>query len=136
MEKEFTIQQVAAMTHLSEHTLRYYERIGLLAAIGRDNNGYRRYSTSDVTRIEFLCCLRATGMSIQKMQRYVEFLNQGPQTANERCLLLVEHYQEVQAHIAELQRDLEMIARKIASYQTLEQERTARSAADSQVEEL
>ncbi len=136
MEKEFTIQQVAAMTHLSEHTLRYYERIGLLAAIDRDNNGYRRYSMSDVTRIEFLRCLRSTGMPIQKMQRYVEFLNQGPQTANERCLLLVEHYQEVQAHIAELQRDLEMIARKVASYETLGQERTTRFVADSKVQEL
>ena len=136
MEKELTIQQVAAMTHLSEHTLRYYERIGLLTAIDRDNNGYRRYSMSDVTRIEFLRCLRSTGMPIQKMQRYMELLHQGQQTANERRLLLVAHHQEVQAHITESQHYLEMITRKIASYETLAQERTAHSAADSRIEEL
>lgn len=122
MEQAFTIQQVAEMTHLSEHTLRYYERLGLLNPIGRGSNGYRTYSSSDLTRIHFLRCLRATGMSIQKMQSYVKLLRQGPQTADERRLLLVAHAQEVQAHIAELQQDLEMIARKIASYDTFGQD--------------
>ncbi len=104
--EDFTIQQVAELTHLSEHTLRYYERLGLLNSIGRDSKGYRKYSRSDLTRIQFLRCLRATGMSIQKMQCYVELLRRGPQTADERRLLLVAHAQEVQEHIAELQQDV------------------------------
>ena len=64
MGTDLTIQQVAALTQLSEHTLRYYERIGLLDPVNRASSGHRRYSTGDIAWIEFLTRLRTTGMPI------------------------------------------------------------------------
>ncbi|GAX40776.1 MerR family transcriptional regulator [Tolypothrix sp. NIES-4075] len=65
METELTIQQVATLTGLSVHTLRYYERNGLLELVNRAANGHRRYLTDDITRIEFLTRLRTTKMPIR-----------------------------------------------------------------------
>ena len=70
METELTIQQVATLTGLSVHTLRYYERNGLLEPVNRATNGHRRYRTEDITRIEFLTRLRTTGMPIRQMQQF------------------------------------------------------------------
>ena len=62
---KFSIQQVAQKTGLSIHTLRYYEKVGLLAPIQRGKNGHRQYSIEDIIWLEFLVRLRETGMSIQ-----------------------------------------------------------------------
>jgi DNA-binding transcriptional MerR regulator len=67
-----TIRDVAEATGLSVHTLRYYERIGLIHPIDREENTHRRYSEDDVGWIDFLTKLRAIGMSIQQMQAYAE----------------------------------------------------------------
>lgn len=64
--------QVAVVTQLSVHTLRYYERIGLVAPICRASSGHRRYSSQDIAWIEFLTRLRATGMPIRQMQQFAE----------------------------------------------------------------
>ena len=83
-----TIQQAAEMTGLSVHTLRYYERVGLIHTIGRAENTHRRYSLDDVGWINFLNKLRATGMSIQEMQRYSELQRLGDETLPERVEML------------------------------------------------
>src|SRR6266705_1768914 len=91
MEKNvLTIQEVAQETGLSAHTLRYYERAGLMwLHVGRDEaNGYRSYTRQHVTCIEFIKRLRATGMHIRDIQRYTELLRQGEQTIPERMQLL------------------------------------------------
>jgi DNA-binding transcriptional MerR regulator len=86
MEKEFNIQQMAQATGLSAHTLRYYERAGLMIEhVGRDGgNGYRSYTSQHVAWIEFLKRLRATEMPIRDIQRYTELVRQGEQTMPER----------------------------------------------------
>lgn len=120
MEKLLTIRQVAAVTGLSVHTLRYYENIGLLCSIDRDENGYRCYSSMDVTWIEFLTRLKATGMSITKMQEIAELRRQGDPTLTARRILLEEHYTEVQNRIMELQKNLDLLADKIVTYKGME----------------
>ncbi|MCA9976226.1 MAG: MerR family transcriptional regulator, partial [Anaerolineales bacterium] len=67
-EAGLTIQEVAEMTGLTAHTLRYYEKIGLLESIDRHGNGHRRYDEADLGWIHFLKLLRGTGMPIQQMQ--------------------------------------------------------------------
>src|SRR5262249_3121689 len=104
-----TIQQVAAATGLTEHTLRYYERIGLIHPINRAENGHRRYSPNDIGWINFLNKLRATGMSIQQMQHYAELQRQGDATLPERVEMLKALQTLVEAHIAELQENLELV---------------------------
>ncbi len=111
-----TIQEVAEATGLSVHTLRYYERIGLIHSIGRAENTHRRYSMDDVGWIEFLKKLRATGMPIHQMQRYAELQRQGDETLPERLDMLRELQQAVEAHIAELQEHLKLIHYKIEIY--------------------
>jgi DNA-binding transcriptional MerR regulator len=113
---EFTIAEVAEQTGLTAHTLRYYERAGLLDPPERDWNGHRRYSERDVGMLRLLTRLRATGMSIAEMRRYAELCRVGPQTFDERRELLEEHRRQVLGKIAELQGDLALIEYKIGVY--------------------
>lgn len=120
MEEEFTIQQVAKMTGLSAHTLRYYERIGLLHAVNRNTNGYRRYSSADIAWIEFLTRLRKTGMPIRTMQHFAHLRNKGNETVHERRVLLEKHQNEVQNRLNDLQQNLIALEAKIQLYKRLE----------------
>ncbi len=119
---ELTIQQVAEATGLSTHTLRYYERIGLIHTIDRAQNTHRRYTMDDVGWIEFLNKLRATGMSIQQMQRYAELQRQGDDTLPERVDMLRMLQQEAEARIAEVREHLKLIRYKIGLYESLIQQ--------------
>ena len=121
METELTIQQVAALTGLSMHTLRYYERIGLLDPVHRASSGHRRYSAGDIAWIEFLMRLRATGMSICQMQQFADLRRQGPRTVGERRALLEAHSLDVQQRLQELHQHLAAIEEKMKHYQELEQ---------------
>lgn len=114
---QLTIQEVAEATGLTVHTLRYYERVGLIHPIGRAENTHRRYTNDDIGWIDFLTKLRATGMSIQQMQAYSDLQRQGDVTLPERVAMLREHQQLVEAHIAELSKNLEIIRYKVSYYQ-------------------
>lgn len=116
METELTTQQAATKTGLSVHTLRYYERIGLIPPIDRAPNGHRRYSESDIAWIVFLTRLRATGMPISKMQQYAELQRQGEATIAERLALLESHRRASQKQIQELSDNLAVIEHKIKYY--------------------
>jgi DNA-binding transcriptional MerR regulator len=120
METELTIQQVAARTGLSVHTLRYYERNGLLEPINRAANGHRRYSSEDITRIEFLTKLRTTGMPIRQMQQFATLFRQKPDAIAQRRAILEAHELAVEKHIQELTHNLEVIQWKIQHYKELE----------------
>ncbi|MGN5223983.1 MerR family transcriptional regulator [Aeromonas veronii] len=100
MESNLTINDVAKRTGLSAHTLRYYERIGLIAPIGRATGGQRRYAASDIAWIDFLLRLRSTGMSIGQMQVFATLRSAGDITVPTRRKLLEEHLDGVLATIA------------------------------------
>ena len=119
MENDLTVQQAAERTGLSEHTLRYYERIGLLARAPRAGNGHRRYSGEDIGWIQFVKKLRAAGMPIAAVRRYVELQRQGSGTLGERLALLREHRRAVAQQIDELSAHLAVIEGKIAYYAQL-----------------
>lgn len=91
MTTELTIRQAAEATGLSIHTLRYYEKVGLLAPIYRASNGHRRYSAEDIAWLEFLVRLRETGMSIQKVIAFADLVRQHPNEVSKRRVLLEEH---------------------------------------------
>jgi DNA-binding transcriptional MerR regulator len=117
---DLTIAEVAASTGLSAHTLRYYERIGLLDPVARVTGNQRRYDTEDLAWLAFLQRLRATGMPIRDMQRFAELRRAGPNTMAARRALLENHRDEVLERIAELQRDLAALTDKISHYEALE----------------
>ena len=113
---ELTIQQTAEQTGVSIHTLRYYERIGLISPIERASNGHRRYSQKDVSEIVFLTRLRATGMPISDIKRYVDLKRQGSSTTVDRMALLEAHRDAVCKHLEEVSHYLTLIERKIEHY--------------------
>jgi DNA-binding transcriptional MerR regulator len=131
MDTELSIQQVAAVTQLSTHTLRYYERIGLLAAIERASSGHRRYSNQDIAWINFLTRLRTTGMPIREMQQFAELRRQGDRSLTQRRQLLEIHQQHVQQQIDELTQNLKVIQEKIQHYRKLEEQHDTDSFAGS-----
>lgn len=124
MTTSMTIAQVAEATGLSVHTLRYYERIGLLDPIERRDNSHRRYQQEDLNWIGFLLKLKATGLPVRAMLRYAELRRQGNsvESVAERKAMLQEHTLSVESTLAELQSNLAVLHRKIEIYAELEQE--------------
>lgn len=115
-----TVSEVAERIGLSTHTLRWYERIGLLDHVRRDTSGYRRYTARDVEWLLLLIRLRATGMPVKEMQRYTELVRAGQHTEGERRKLLQAHRERVATHIEELQRHLAVIDHKVGAYRSNE----------------
>jgi DNA-binding transcriptional MerR regulator len=121
--KKLTIQEVAKATGLTPHTLRYYERIGLIHPINREENTRRCYTADDIGWIEFLLKLRATGMSIKDMQRYAELQRQGDETLPKRVEMLKVLRDKVEAHIDEMNEHLKLIHHKIDYYSQVVEEK-------------
>jgi DNA-binding transcriptional MerR regulator len=111
-----SIGEVAELTGLTAHTLRWYERIGLLDPVDRTHAGRRRYSDADLARLGFLGKLRLTGMSVADMLRYIELVREGPDTMDARRELLVAHRTEVRERIADLHATLAVLDYKIDLY--------------------
>jgi DNA-binding transcriptional MerR regulator len=110
--------EVAEKTGFSIDTLRYYERIGLLAHIDRTAGGRRAFTDHDVEWLGTLRCLRDTGMPIARMRQYAR-LTREEHTEAERLRILEEHDHEVGRRIAELEAQREHIRGKIAWYREM-----------------
>ncbi|MGJ3559435.1 MerR family transcriptional regulator [Streptomyces sp. INA 01156] len=112
----YTISEVVALTGLSAHTLRWYERIGLMPDIDRSHTGQRRYSNRDLDWLALVGKLRLTGMPVADMVRYAELVREGDHTYGDRLALLTTTREDVLARIAELQGTLAVLDRKISFY--------------------
>ena len=111
----WSIGEAAEKCGLSPHTLRWYERIGLLGAIERGGDGRRRFSDSDLDWLSTLTKLRATGMPVRDMQRYAELVRSGAGEA-ERIELLKRHREEVRRALAAQRECLKLLDAKISYY--------------------
>lgn len=117
---DHTPAQAARLSGFSLDTLRYYERIGLLGAVRRDDAGRRVYSDQDLDWLGMVRCLRDTGMPIQQMRRYAGLaLGRTGDSVAERVELLEEHAERVDETIALLRRQQEHLAGKIAYYRSV-----------------
>lgn len=114
-----SIEEASARTGVSAHTLRYYERIGLLAEVPRGPGGHRRYTDADIGAVVFLTLLRQTGMSIRDMQRFVDLTRQGDGTIPQRVEVLAEHRERLVEQLALLNRHLEALDHKIGIYRAM-----------------
>jgi len=116
-EQGVTIAEAARRTGVSVHTLRYYERAGLVVTtVDRNAAGMRRYRKPDLDWIKICTKLRATGMPIRGIRRYAELVSAGRGNEQERLALLETHRAEVVAKIAELNENLELIDHKLDVY--------------------
>jgi DNA-binding transcriptional MerR regulator len=116
MAKQLTIQETASQTGLSAHTLRYYEKIGLIPPVGRAPSGHRRYSDSDLEWIDLLKRLRDTGMPVAQMIEFTRLTHAGDGTIRQRLAILKAHRETVIQEIQALQDDLSIIDFKIDWY--------------------
>lgn len=112
-----SIADAAAATGVSAHTLRYYERAGLmLTPVDRASSSHRRYSDADIAWVLFLTRLRWTGMPISVMRRYTELVRAGEATVAERRELLLSHRESVRTQLSEITASLHAIDHKINIY--------------------
>jgi DNA-binding transcriptional MerR regulator len=113
-----TIAEAAEQTGLTTHTLRYYERDGLmLVSPERSTSGHRRYSEGDLTWIQLITRLRSTGMPIRDVRRYAALVRAGDGNESERLALLKAHRERVETQLAEVTGHLRAIDHKIGIYE-------------------
>lgn len=112
-----TITEVSTALGLSPDTLRYYERIGLIPPIKRNESGRRDYSEGDCEWIQFVRCMRTAGLSIESLMEYVSLLRQGEGTAPARKEVLLRQREGLEQRIEELGQMLQYLNRKIDLYE-------------------
>ena len=109
----YSIQDVSKKTGLTAHTLRYYEKEGLISGVERTQGGFRQYTDEDLERLGLICCLKNTGMSIQEIAQFVQLTREGDHTLQERVELLRAHRERVLERMAEMQKHLEKVTWKL-----------------------
>src|SRR5947209_15693279 len=117
----YTIRTMAARCGMTTHTLRYYERVGLIQPVGRAQNGHRRYSDADEAWLKFLHCMRKTNMPIRQIQRYAALRTRPEETTLERRKILEEHRAIITAQMAALQEAHSALTEKLAAVRQPEQ---------------
>ena len=111
-----TIADAARESGVTAHTLRYYERAGLLPSVERNGSGHRRFTDEDIEWVVMVTRLRATGMPIRAIREYAELVRAGDGNEAERLALLEEHRERVLEQLASIQRNLELVDYKIGLY--------------------
>lgn len=109
----YTIQEVSKKTGLSAHTLRYYEKVGLISGVERSTGGIRQYSDEDMEALWLICCLKNTGMSLKEIACFLSLTRQGDQTLRKRVEFLREHRENVMRRMAEMQKYLDKVTWKL-----------------------
>ena len=109
----FTIHEVCEKSGLTAHTLRYYEKEGLLSNVSRSQGGFRQYSDEDLEAVGLICCLKNTGMPLSDIARFMELTREGDQTLRERCEMLKRHKEVVLGRMSEMERHLGKVTHKL-----------------------
>lgn len=120
-----SIREVSDKTGITAHTLRYYERIGLVQPITRARSGHRRYGDADVRWLELLKKLHQTGMPIKRMLEYARLARRGDTTVMARRTLLDDHKKDIEDKLEKLQSTLALINKKIVAYDAALSQRKA-----------
>lgn len=114
-----TIAEVSKRYGMSQDTLRYYERIGLIPAVGRTPGGMRDYTEEDCNWVNFAKCMRGSGLQVESLIEYVALFQKGDGTAEARKQLLVEQRDQLQARVTEMQETLDRLNQKIDRYEQI-----------------
>ena len=111
------INEVSEHYAISSDTLRYYERIGLIPPVHRNDGGIRDYNELDLRRVEFIKCMRSAGLPIEVLIEYVALVQQGDQTIEARKEILLEQRDLLAAKLAEMRKTLDLLNHKIDVYE-------------------
>lgn len=113
-----TIKEVSEMFNLSQDTLRYYEKKGLIGPIKKNKSNIRNYKEEDLKRIEFIKCMRQADIPIDVLKRYIDLFDQGEETFNERKEILENQKKILEEKINQMQKAYEKLSNKIKLYTT------------------
>lgn len=112
-----TIAEVSEKFDISQDTLRYYERIGLIPRVNRNKRGIRDYTEEDCNRVEFIKCMRSAGLPIEVLIEYVGLFQQSDETIEARKEILIKQRRQLIKRMEDLQKTLERLDYKIAGYE-------------------
>ena len=112
----YSIGQVAKKTGLTAHTLRYYEKEGLLPFVKKSGSGLRVFSDSDLDWLVLIECLKGTGMSLKDIKQYIDWYMEGDSTLNQRLEMFKRQKLKLEEQMSQLQKHMEKINYKIAYY--------------------
>ena len=115
----YTIKQISKETNLTEHTIRYYDREGLIPFILRSSSGIRQFSEDNLEWIKLICCLRNSGMPLLEIKEFMQMCLMGKDLLEERKALLLKHHSRIQAEIITLENSLNIINYKIDHYKEI-----------------
>jgi DNA-binding transcriptional MerR regulator len=121
----YSIKTISQKSGLSQYTLRYYEREGVLPVVARDGNGNRCFDDEDLELISLICCLKDTGMAIADIKQFIALSKEGTGTLPDQRRLLQEHKQHIDEKIQFFQSFAQKIDHKIAYFASLENEAEA-----------
>ncbi len=134
------IAEVSERFGISADTLRFYERSGLVHPVARDRSGIRDYGDSDLMRIDFILCMRKAGLPIDVLKGYVDLVDAGEHTVDDRIQILVEQRELLLARMRDMQQTLDLLNYKIERYRSKSQraakQRQARSIDGGNPQEL
>ena len=111
------IAEVSEKYGISSDTLRYYERIGLIPPVNRNESGIRDYNELDLRRVEFIKCMRSAGLPIEVLIEYVGLVQQGDGTIKARKEILLEQREQLVTRMKEMQKTLDILDHKIEVYE-------------------
>jgi DNA-binding transcriptional MerR regulator len=111
------IAEVSEKYGLSADTLRYYERVGLIPPVHRNEGGIRDYNELDLRRVDFIKCMRGAGLPVEVLIEYVALVQKGDKTIEARKEILKEQRALVAARLAEMQKTLDLLDHKIEVYE-------------------
>ena len=111
------IMEVSEQYGISADTLRYYERIGLILPVNRNESGIRDYNELDLRRVEFIKCMRSAGLPVEVLIEYVGLVQRGDRTIETRKEILKEQRGQLAARMKEMQKTLDILDHKIEVYE-------------------
>lgn len=113
----YSIGQVATKTGLTVHTLRYYEKEGLLPFVRKSSSGLRMFSDNDLAWLSIIECLKETGMPLKGIKQYIDWFREGDATLPQRLEMFKQQQVKVLAQIEQFQKYLQKIDYKVRLYE-------------------
>src|ERR1044071_7361536 len=111
------IAEVSGQYGISTDTLRYYERVGVIPPVNRNESGIRDYNELDLRRVEFIKCMRSAGLPVEVLIEYVALVQEGDSTIEARKEILKEQRALLVARMAEMQKTLDILDHKLEVYE-------------------
>ncbi len=115
----YKIKEVSEKTEVSEHTLRFWAKIGFFPFVKRDKNNIRLFSDSDIDWVKIVKCLRSVGIDNKSVKKYIELCIKGDSTIKERYNIILETKKKAQGQLDELKKQLELLEFKEKYYKSL-----------------